>query len=59
MNRRSFFKHTAAYVSVPAILSARSPNSMFQVAFNSVGGMGGNTMMCVLQHSKVQIVGMC
>ena len=59
MNRRSFFKHTAAYVSAPAILSARSPNSMFQVASIGVGGMGGNTMMSVLQHPKVRIVGMC
>ncbi len=59
MNRRSFLKHTAAYVSAPAILSARSPNSMFQVASIGVGGMGGNTMMSVLQHPKVRIVGMC
>ncbi|MFO1438124.1 MAG: Gfo/Idh/MocA family oxidoreductase [Verrucomicrobiaceae bacterium] len=59
MNRRSFFKHTAAYISAPAILSARSPNSMFQVASIGVGGMGGNTMMSVLQHPKVRIVGMC
>jgi predicted dehydrogenase len=59
MNRRSFFKQTAAYVSAPAILSAKSPNSMFQVASIGVGGMGGNTMMSVLQHPKVRIVGMC
>lgn len=59
MKRRSFFKQTAAYISAPAILSARSPNSMFQVASIGVGGMGGNTMMSVLQHPKVRIVGMC
>ncbi|MBK8091940.1 MAG: Gfo/Idh/MocA family oxidoreductase [Verrucomicrobiaceae bacterium] len=59
MKRRSFFKQTAAYISAPAILSARSPNGMFQVASIGVGGMGGNTMMSVLQHPKVRIVGMC
>jgi predicted dehydrogenase len=59
MNRRSFFKQTAAYVSAPAILSAKSPNSMFQVASIGVGGMGGVTMMSVLQHPKVRLVGMC
>ena len=32
---------------------------MFQVASIGVGGMGGNTMMSVLQHPKVRIVGMC
>ena len=32
---------------------------MFQVASVGVGGMGGNTMMNVAQHAKVQIVGMC
>ena len=62
MNRRRFLQQSlaaSAYVSAPAILSARSPNSMFQVASIGVGGMGGNTMMSVLQHSKVRIVGMC
>ena len=32
---------------------------MFQVASIGVGGMGGNTMMSVLQHPKVRVVGMC
>ena len=32
---------------------------MFQVASIGVGGMGGNTMMSVLKHPKVRIVGMC
>lgn len=32
---------------------------MFQVASIGVGGMGGNTMMSVLQHAKVRVVGMC
>ena len=32
---------------------------MFQVASVGVGGMGGATMMSVLQHPKVQLVGMC
>ena len=62
MNRRLFIQQslaTTAYVSAPAILSARSPNSMFQVASVGVGGMGGNTMMSVAQHAKVQIVAMC
>ena len=62
MNRRHFFQQSlaaSAYVSAPAILSARSPNSMFQVASIGVGGMGGNTMMSVLKHPKVRIVGMC
>ena len=59
MKRRSFLKQTAAFVSAPAILSAKSPNSMFHVASIGVGGMGGNTMMSVLQHPKVRIVGMC
>ena len=62
MNRRHFIRQslaTTAYVSAPAILSARSPNSMFQVASVGVGGMGGNTMMSVAQHAKVQIVAMC
>ena len=62
MNRRHFLQQTlatSACVSAPAILSARSPNSMFQVASVGVGGMGGNTMMSVLQHPKVRIVGMC
>ena len=59
MNSRSFLKHTAAYVSAPAILSAKSPNSMFQVTSIGVGGMGGNTMMGVLQHPNVRIVGLC
>ncbi|MBL9133006.1 MAG: Gfo/Idh/MocA family oxidoreductase [Verrucomicrobiaceae bacterium] len=48
-----------AFVSAPAILRAKSPNSMFQVASIGVGGMGGNTMMSVLQHPKVRVVGMC
>lgn len=62
MNRRHFIQKslaTTAYVSAPAILSARSPNSMFQVASVGVGGMGGNTMMSVAQHEKVRIVAMC
>jgi predicted dehydrogenase len=59
MNRRSFLKHTAGYVSAPAVLSAKSPNSMFQVASIGVGGMGAVTMMSVLQHPKVRLVGMC
>ncbi len=62
MNRRHFLQRSlaaSAYVSAPAILSAKSPNSMFQVASIGVGGMGGNTMMSVLQHPKVRIVGMC
>ena len=62
MNRRHFLQKSlaaSAYVSAPAILSAKSPNSMFQVASIGVGGMGGNTMMSVLQHPKVRIVGMC
>lgn len=32
---------------------------MFQVASIGVGGMGGVTMMSVLQHPKVRLVGMC
>lgn len=60
MNRRRFLQQSlATTISAPAILSARSPNSMFQVASIGVGGMGGNTMMSVLQHPKVRIVGMC
>lgn len=63
MNRRHFLKKSfaasAASVSAPAILSARSPNSMFQVASIGVGGMGAVTMMSVLQHPKVRLVGMC
>ena len=62
MNRRHFLKHslaTTATLSAPAILSARSPNSKFQIASIGVGGMGGNTMMSVAQHERVQIVAMC
>lgn len=62
MNRRHFLQQSlaaSAYISAPAILSAKSPNSMFQVASIGVGGMGGVTMMSVLQHSKVRLVGMC
>ena len=62
MNRRRFLQQSLAastVFSAPAILSARSPNSMFQVASIGVGGMGGNTMMSVLQHAKVRVVGMC
>jgi len=62
MNRRRFFQQAiaaSASFSAPTILSARSPNSMFQVASIGVGGMGGNTMMSVLQHPKVRVVGMC
>lgn len=59
MDRRSFLKQTAAYLSAPAILRAKSPNSMFQVASIGVGGMGAVTMMSVLQHPKVRIIGMC
>ena len=62
MNRRHFLKHslaTTATFSAPAILSARSPNSKFQIASIGVGGMGGNTMMSVAQHERVQIVAMC
>ncbi|MBL9179374.1 MAG: Gfo/Idh/MocA family oxidoreductase [Verrucomicrobiaceae bacterium] len=59
MNRRIFLKQSAAYASAPAILSAKSPNSMFQVASIGVGGMGGNTMMSVLRHPQVRVVGMC
>ena len=62
MNRRHFLKQSlaaSASFSAPAILSARSPNSMFQVASIGVGGMGAVTMMSVLQHSKVRLVGMC
>lgn len=62
MNRRQFLKQslaTTATFSAPAILRARSPNSKFQIASIGVGGMGGNTMMSVAQHDKVQIVAMC
>ena len=62
MNRRRFLQQslaTTASISAPAILSARSPNSMFQVASIGVGGMGAVTMMSVLQHAKVRLVGMC
>ena len=62
MNRRHFLQKSlaaTASVSAPAILSARSPNSMFQVASIGVGGMGAVTMMSVLQHTKVRLVGMC
>ncbi len=62
MNRRTFLQQSAAasaFVSAPAILRAKSPNSMFQVASVGVGGMGGNTMMSVLQHPKVRIAAMC
>jgi predicted dehydrogenase len=62
MNRRRFLQQSLAastVFSAPAILRAKSPNSMFQVASIGVGGMGGNTMMSVLQHPKARIVGMC
>jgi len=62
MNRRHFLQKSlaaTASVSAPAILSARSPNSMFQVTSIGVGGMGAVTMMSVLQHTKVRLVGMC
>ena len=62
MNRRHFLKQslaTTATFSAPAILRARSPNSKYQIASIGVGGMGGNTMMSVAQHDKVQIVAMC
>ncbi len=62
MNRRRFLRQSAAaasLVSAPAILRAKSPNSLLQVASVGVGGMGGNTMMSVLQHSGVRIVGLC
>ena len=62
MNRRRFLQQTlttTASISAPAILRARSPNSMFQVASVGVGGMGGNTMMSVAQHEKVRIIAMC
>lgn len=62
MNRRHFIQRTlaaSAAISAPSILSARSPNSMFQIASIGVGGMGGNTMMSVAQHPRAQIVGMC
>lgn len=64
MNRRRFLQQSfaasaSAYVSAPAILSAKSPNSLFQVASIGVGGMGAVTMMSVLQHPQVRLVGMC
>ena len=62
MNRRRFLQQSIAastVFSAPALLRAKSPNAMFQVASIGVGGMGGNTMMSVLQHPKVRIVGMC
>lgn len=62
MNRRHFIQQslaTTACISAPAILSARSPNSMFQVASVGVGGMGGVTMMSIAQHEKVRITAMC
>lgn len=62
MKRRHFLQQSlaaSAVISAPAILRARSPNSMFQVASVGVGGMGGNTMMSVAQHPKVAIIGMC
>lgn len=62
MNRRRFLQQSVAastLFSAPAILRAKSPNSMFQVASIGVGGMGGVTMMSVLQHPKVRVVGLC
>lgn len=64
MNRRRFLQQSlatsaSAFVAAPAILSAKSPNSMFQIASIGVGGMGAVTMMSVLKHPKVRIVGMC
>ncbi|MCB1208400.1 MAG: Gfo/Idh/MocA family oxidoreductase [Verrucomicrobiales bacterium] len=60
INRRSFLRQgVAATLSAPAILSARSPNSNFQVASIGVGGMGGRTMQSVAQHSSVKMIGLC
>ena len=62
MKRRHFLQQSlaaTASISAPSILSARSPNSLFQVASIGVGGMGAVTMMSVLQHSTVRLVGMC
>lgn len=62
MNRRRFLQQGIAsttLIAAPAILRAKSPNSVFQVASVGVGGMGGNTMMSVMKHEKVRIVGMC
>ena len=64
MNRRTFIRHSlataaSATVAAPAILSARSPNSNFQVASVGVSGMGGNTMRSVARHPKAKIIGLC
>lgn len=60
IQRRTFIRQgLAATLSAPAILSARSPNSNFQVASIGVGGMGGRTMHSVAQHPSVKLIGLC